>query len=165
MALLIRVSEMNREIETNSTALVRRSKRRRGRRFGSYRRDNRRAVAIVEFACVLPVLLVILLGTLEATSMIYRQQTLSIAAYEGCRVALIPKITRGQVEAAINQILTDRRVKNSQITIIPNDFVNAPIQTIIEVRVTAPAAGNSILAPRFFANKTLTGSCFMMKEF
>jgi len=156
---------MNRQTVANSTALARRPQRLRGRRFGSHRRGNRRAVAIVEFACVLPVLLVILLGTLESTSMIYRQQTLSIAAYEGCRVALIPKITRGQVDAAINQIMTDRRIRNAQITIFPNDFVNAPAQSIIEVRVTAPAAGNSIIAPRFFANRTLTGSCFMMKEF
>jgi len=162
---LIRVSEMNRQTEANTTALARRPQRLRGRRFGSHRRGNRRAVAIVEFACVLPMLLLILLGTLESTSMIYRQQTISIAAYEGCRVALIPKITRGQVDAAINQIMTDRRIRNAQITIIPNDFVNAPAQTIIEVRVTAPAAGNSIIAPRFFANRSLTGSCFMMKEF
>jgi len=156
---------MNRQTEANSTALARRPQKLRGRRFGSHRRGNRRAVAIVEFACVLPLLLLILLGTLESTSMIYRQQTISIAAYEGCRVALIPKITRGQVDAAINQIMTDRRIRNAQITIIPNDFVNAPAQTVIEVRVTAPAAGNSIIAPRFFANRSLTGSCFMMKEF
>ena len=156
---------MNRQTEANTTALARRPQRLRGRRFVSHRRGNRRAVAIVEFACVLPLLLLILLGTLESTSMIYRQQTISIAAYEGCRVALIPKITRGQVDAAINQIMTDRRIRNAQITIIPNDFVNAPAQTIIEVRVTAPAAGNSIIAPRFFANRSLTGSCFMMKEF
>jgi Flp pilus assembly protein TadG len=156
---------MKRQTEANSTALARRPQKLRGRRFGSRRRGNRRAVAIVEFACVLPLLLLILLGTLESTSMIYRQQTISIAAYEGCRVALIPKITRGQVDAAINQIMTDRRIRNAQITIIPNDFVNAPAQTVIEVRVTAPAAGNSIIAPRFFANRSLTGSCFMMKEF
>ena len=162
---MIRVNEMNRQTEANTTALARRPQRLRGRRFGSHRRGNRRAVAIVEFACVLPLLLLILLGTLESTSMIYRQQTISIAAYEGCRVALIPKITRGQVDAAINQIMTDRRIRNAQITIIPNDFVNAPAQTIIEVRVTAPAAGNSIIAPRFFANRSVTGSCFMMKEF
>lgn len=156
---------MNRLTASHPAAFRCRSRRHRGRRFGSHQRGNRRAAAIVEFALVLPVLLVVLLGTLETTSMIYRQQTLSIAAYEGCRVALIPKITRGQVEAAVNQILNDRRLRNATITITPNDFVNAPAQSIVEVRVTATAAGNSIIAPRFFANRTLTGSCFMMKEF
>lgn len=120
---------------------------------------------MVEFALVLPVLATILLGTLETCSMIYRQQTLYIAAYEGCRVALIPKVTRAQVDAAINQILNDRRVTGGQITIVPADFLTAPTQTIVEVRVQAPAAGNSIVASRFFAGRTLTGSCFMMKEF
>ena len=129
------------------------------------RARTRRAAAVVELALLLPVLMTLLMGTLETCSMIYRRQTLYIAAYEGCRVALIPKITRGQVEAAINQILNDRRVRNATITITPSNFTAAPMQTLIEVRVDAPAASNSIVAPLFFANRTLTGQCTMMKEF
>lgn len=126
---------------------------------------NRRGAAVAEFALILPVLFTILMGTLEACSMIYRMQTLEIAAYEGCRVALIPGVTRGQIDAAINQILNDRRVSNTQITITPANFLTAPARTIVDVTVSAPAAGNSVIAPLFFANRTLTGSCTMMKEF
>jgi Flp pilus assembly protein TadG len=127
--------------------------------------DDRRATAVVELAIVLPVLMVLLMGTLETCSMIYRQQTLCIAAYEGCRVALIPKITRAQVDAAINQILNDRRLRGATITITPSTFTTAAAQTLIEVRIDAPVAANSIVTPRFFVGRTLTGSCTMMKEF
>ncbi|MFN9880550.1 MAG: TadE/TadG family type IV pilus assembly protein [Planctomycetota bacterium] len=137
----------------------------RRRWLGNRQGSNRAATAVVELALVLPVLMVFLLGTLETCSMIYRQQTLYIAAYEGCRVALIPRITRPQVDAAINTILTNRRVQGATITITPATFTTAPVQTLIEVRVSIPATGNSIVTPRFFTGRTLVGTCTMMKEF
>lgn len=97
--------------------------------------------------------------------MIYRVQTLEIAAYEGCRVALIPGVTQGQIHEAINQILRDRRVADAQITISPANYFTAPAQTLVDITVQAPADKNAIIAPLFFARRTLTGSCSMMKEF
>lgn len=126
---------------------------------------QRRATAVVELALVLPLLMVLLLGTLETCSAIYRQQTLHIAAFEGCRVALVPRITRAQVDAAINQILTSRRVRNATITITPANFTTAAPRTLITVRVDAPAAGNTLVTPNFFARRTFSGFCTMMKEF
>jgi Flp pilus assembly protein TadG len=120
---------------------------------------------VVELAMLLPLLMVMLLGTIQVCSVIYRQQTLHIAAFEGCRVALVPRITRAQVDAAINQILTNRRVRNATITITPANFTTAAPRTLITVRVDAPAANNSLVAPGFFAGRTLSGFCTMMKEF
>lgn len=126
---------------------------------------GRRATAVVELAIVLPLLVLLLLGTMETCSVIYRQQTLQIAAYEGCRVALVPRITRAQVDAAINSILTSRRVRNATITIDPTSFTTAAPRTLITVRVDAPAAGNTIVSPQYFTGRALSGFCTMMKEF
>ena len=46
-------------------------------------RVNRRAVATVELAVCLPVLALLVLGSIEAASFIFLKQTLQVAAYEG----------------------------------------------------------------------------------
>ncbi|MCA9065651.1 MAG: pilus assembly protein, partial [Planctomycetaceae bacterium] len=72
--------------------------------------DSRSGAALVEFALVLPLLLLILMGALETCSMLYLKQTLHIAAYEATRVTLVPNTTSAQVNFAAQQILNDRRV-------------------------------------------------------
>ncbi len=121
--------------------------------------------AAVEFAVVSPILVLLLFGTIEACRIIYLRQTLTIAAYEATRIALVPKSTSGQVIAAANNILTDRGIKDAVVTITPSAFSTAPIQSFIEVRVTAPANSNSLVKANFFAGKFLVGRCSMMKEY
>jgi Flp pilus assembly protein TadG len=121
--------------------------------------------AAVEFAVVSPILVLLLFGTIEACRIIYLRQTLTIAAYEATRIALVPKSTSGQVIAAANNILTDRGVNDAVVTITPSSFSTAPIQSFIEVRVTAPANSNSLVKANFFAGKFLVGRCSMMKEY
>lgn len=126
---------------------------------------NNSGAAAVEFAVISPVLFLLFMGTVETCRFIYLRQSLTIAAYEATRIALIPKSTSGQVVAAANNILTDRGIKGASITITPSDFSSAPIQSFIEVRVTAPANSNSLVKVNFFAGKTLVGRCSMMKEY
>ncbi len=130
-----------------------------------YRGRPKLGAAAVEFAVVSPVLVLLLFGTIEACRIIYLRQTLTIAAYEATRIALVPKSTSGQVIAAANNILTDRGVKDAVVTITPSTFSTAPIQSFIEVRVTAPANSNSLVKANFFAGKFLVGRCSMMKEY
>jgi hypothetical protein len=106
-----------------------------------------------------------LLGTIECCSMIFVTQTLHIAAYEGARVALVPKITASQIDHSIRQILNDRRVKDAKITITPSNFSTAPLMSFITVRVTAPANPNMPVTPLFFNGQELRGECSMMKEY
>jgi hypothetical protein len=125
----------------------------------------RSGAAVTELAITLPILVLMLMATIECCCMIFVTQTLHIAAYEGTRVALVPGITTAQVEHSIRQILNDRRVKNATISIEPSNFANAPITSFIRVRVTAPANSNTPVTPIFFTNQTLRGECSMMKEY
>ena len=125
----------------------------------------RSGTAVTELAITLPILVLMLMATIECCCMIFVTQTLHIAAYEGTRVALVPKITRAQVEFAVNQSLNDRRVKYATITIEPTNFAAAPITSFIRVRVTAPANTNTLVSPLFFTNQVLRGECSMMKEY
>jgi len=129
------------------------------------RQRLRRAAATVEFAVVSPVMVLMVMGTIEACRMIFLRQTLTIAAYEATRVALVPKSTTDQVKYAATRVLADRGVKDATITITPSSFGTAPAQSFIEVVVTAPANSNSLVNPQFFSGKSLVGRCSMMKEY
>ena len=60
--------------------------------------------------------MLLVVGTIEACSMIFLKQSLAVAAYEGARTAIIPGATKAQVEAACNQILADRKVDGGTVT-------------------------------------------------
>ncbi|MEO8494398.1 MAG: TadE family protein [Planctomycetota bacterium] len=124
----------------------------------------RRGVAAVEFAVILPVLLLLVLGTVEATSMIYLKQSIQIAAYEGARVALVPGSNKNNVIGACNQILKDRNVQGATVTVTPAAIKNQPYGTFIQVKVRAPCKLNGFFPPWFYVGKSLVAQVEMMKE-
>ena len=128
------------------------------------RRRPLRGAAVTEFALVLPLLVLVLFATIETCSMMYLEQTLKIAAYEGARVALIPGTTKSNVEAAVNQVLDDRHVAAGKVSITPANYNNAAIGTFIRVTASAPTKGNSLVGAWFYGGRTLTSSVEMMKE-
>lgn len=127
--------------------------------------ETRSGIAAVELAVCLPVILVLILGTMQACSMFYLKQNLSVSAYEGIRRCVDYKASTADVNAACLQILSDRKVAGGSVTISPADFETRPRQTWITVTVKAPCNPNAPLRGWFYRNKTLTASATMMKEF
>ena len=127
--------------------------------------SQRRGVAATEFAVCLPILMVIVIGTIEACSMIYLKQTLSVAAYEGVRASLKPGATAADVTVACNRILTARKVSGSTVNLTPANLDTAAPQTWITVRVTASGAANTVVPGWFYDSLVIDGSATMMKEF
>lgn len=66
-------------------------------------RDVRRGAAAVEFACVAPVLAILLVGLVECSSLLDTQNQFSIAAREGARTALFERETMDLGGLTINQ--------------------------------------------------------------
>ena len=97
--------------------------------------------------------------------MIFLKQSVTIAAYEGMRTALLEDAVPADVRRSTQQVLTERRGKGGTITIRPNNFQVLPVGEYIEVTVSAPANLNSVIPGSFFRGKTLTGTATMMKEF
>ncbi len=126
---------------------------------------KRRGAAAVELAVMLPVFLIILFGTIETCTMIFLQQSLEIAAYEGTRVAIVPETKDSDIIDSANALLLARKVKSATITVSPTDFQNAPYGSFIRVSVSAPCNGNAVLPLAFYGSKTLTATVEMMKEF
>jgi Flp pilus assembly protein TadG len=129
------------------------------------RRASRQGVAAAELAVCLPVIVLIVLATIEACTMVFLKQSLSIAAYEGARAALMQNATNATVQNAANQVLTQRRVNGGTITLRPGNLLAVVPGEYMTVTCSAPASRNSIIPIRFYRGRTLTGSATMMKEF
>lgn len=124
----------------------------------------RRGTAIVEFAVCLPLLALLVFGTIEAASRIFLKQTLSISAYEAARAAIRTGSTTEASTASGKAILDARKVNASTIAFTPSDITNASRGDLITVSVSAPTQKNSQVLGKFIADKTITATVVMLKE-
>jgi Flp pilus assembly protein TadG len=129
-----------------------------------HRKSKRRGLAIVEFAIVLPVFVLIVMATIESSSMIFMKQSLEIAAYEGVRTALVREATQNNVIGSCSQILETRSVTGAVVTVTPN-FGNLNYGEFITVSVSASCSENSLLGSWFYGGRTLVCEAEMMKEY
>lgn len=130
----------------------------------SKNRSKRSGVAAAEFAVCLPVLVLLLMGSIETCSMIFVKQSLACAAYEGTRKALQPNATAADVRRACLDLLGDRNVRGATVTITPSDLTLAREGEYIRVQVSATAAANAVTPLRFYNGRTLEATASMMKE-
>ena len=122
---------------------------------------RRRAVAAVEFALCLPVIILLVLASIEACTMIFVQQSLETTAYETARFAVSPGDTGSLALQRGNQVLTDRGVNGAQISINPS---SPQRQDQVDVSVTAPFDQNRMFPQFFFGGQSLTADVSMQKE-
>lgn len=128
-------------------------------------RDRRRGTATVECAIVLPVFVLLLLGTMEACSMIFLRQSVELAAYESARAAVLPQTTLVNVQSAGASLLSARKVKNFSISVSPSNFQTAAYGTFIRVSASAPVADNSLFGSIFYKDMNVVGTVDFMKEY
>lgn len=130
------------------------------RKLGS---NSRTGVAVVELAVCLPVLLLLVLGTISSASMIYFKQSLKIVAYEGARVSLIPGASDATVTAQCESLMSERRINQGVVSVSPS-IESSPEGTIITVTAEAPCSQNGLFASLFYSGRTFSETVSMMKE-
>ena len=131
---------------------------------GNNSRRRRKGAAVVELTVMLPVLVLIVLGTIEAVSMIFLQQAVEISAYEAARIALVPGTSFTDVEAAADTILVQRDIFTTSVSVSPTNFGASVYGTPVTVTVTADCSDNSMFGSLFYQGRTLTADVTMMKE-
>ena len=77
------------------------------------RSSTRRGVAAAELAVCLPVVVLLVVATIESCSALFLKQSLTVAAYEGVRTAIEKGSTTANVQTACDQILADRRIQGA----------------------------------------------------
>ena len=119
---------------------------------------SRRAVATVELAICLPVLVLIMFGSIQATNLIFLQHATTSAAYEGSLEMSKRNATNTSVEARIQQVLDARDVVNSTISILPvgTNIAQTPPGTILTLQITADVNPNMTLSGFFVAPDQVT---------
>ena len=136
-------------------------------RFQHQRTRNRRSragVAVVELAICLPILVLILVATVEACVMLQLQHNLTIAAYEGARIGIMPGANATSVQAQCEMLLDDRNINGYTITLTPSVPSTMNIGDAFTVTVQADCVSNSVVAAMFFEGKTLSESVVMLAE-
>lgn len=159
---------MSTRSENLSTSSTRRSRRSRRSRSGV-----RRGAAAVEAAICFPLIIILMMGTLEICAGIYLKESLSICAFEGCRVGVRRRATREMVLARVNEVLADRQVvlptdgsgNAVGVEVLPTDWSGLRELDQITVRITAPTQGNSLYIFDSMVNRNVTSQVTMVREF
>lgn len=126
---------------------------------GSSRRA--RGAAAVEFAVVLPLLLIILLGIIEYGYVFMVQQTVQHAAREGSRVAILQSSVAPSYPEAYAR-LDDVMAAANLSGYTRNIWLDG---NVITAEVTIPHSEFSLVGVKFGNHlDSLTGSCSMRKE-
>jgi hypothetical protein len=125
---------------------------------------DRRGSAVVEFAVCLPLILLMVLGSIECCSMVFTQQSLTVCGYEGVRQAIKYDATNSEVLTRCNSLLAVKEVNGATVALTPADVSTVARGDLITVRISAPCGANSVFPDWFFGSRTLVASCTMVKE-
>ena len=111
------------------------------------RRAARSAIATVELAICLPVLSLIMFGSIQATNLIFLQHAATAGAYEGSLELAKTNASNDSIKARVQQVLDAREVINTEIEILPlgTDVTKTPPGTILTLQVTADVRSNLTL--------------------
>ncbi len=111
----------------------------------SPRRDG--AVA-VEFAMLLPIILLFFGAMIETSRALLLQHTVDAAAYEGARAGMVPGGSSSDARAAAMVMLEASRLKNAVVTVDPEVLTEET--ALISVTVQVPVADNCWTSPMWF---------------
>lgn len=126
---------------------------------------SRGGAAAVEAAICIPVVIVLMLGTLEISAGIYLKESLTVAAYEGVRAGVKRRSTYADVVGRCQDVLDARGVTDGTIVVTPSDFSALQALDPVTVRVTAPSAGNCVMIFDHMVNREVSAEVVMAREF
>lgn len=135
--------------------------------------SSREGGAAVEAALTLPLFLLIVAATIELSTAIYLKESLTIAAYEGSRIAVSRKATNEDVIERISTVLTERGIYlagadvEDKVSISPAADKAEKLEPIT-ITVWAPTAVNCVVPfswMQFVTPAELSATVVMRKEY
>jgi Flp pilus assembly protein TadG len=128
--------------------------------------SSEKGQSAVEFALVLPLLLVLLLGIIEFGWFLNAKITITGAAREGARHYAIHKNDTAGVEIIVNKYLNPAIVSSTTVNATTTDSTTTPVVKMAVVTVTGQVSGitgafNSLMAA-FFGGEVYAGNKIIM---
>ena len=102
----------------------------------------RRGAAAAELAICLPLMVMLVIGSIETCSMIYLRHSLTIASYEAARVAIDFDGTSTDAIERCEEILDARDVNDADIDLDPDNVESVPRGQPIAVTVSEVSEGH-----------------------
>jgi Flp pilus assembly protein TadG len=121
-------------------------------------------MAVVEFAVCLPILVLVVFGSIEACNAIYLKQAATASAYEAVRVATGTGGTQVAGRTRGEEILAARSIQNATLTFTPADEALWNRGTPVSVQVSVPATNNLGGISMFFHGKNMQSAIVMVKQ-
>ena len=90
----------------------------RPRRCKASSSPKRRAVAVTEMAICLPLIALVIFGSIESCNVIFLKQTLVEAAYQGALAGSRPEATEADILQEVNSVLTAREIAGTSSQVI-----------------------------------------------
>ncbi len=123
---------------------------------------GRQGATVVEFALALPILMLFFWAALEFGRAAILQHAVDNAAYEACRIVIVPGGTTSEATVAANNILNTFSIRGATVAVTPNPITEQTTQ--ITCQVSAPASSSMWGSPRFFSGKVLSGKSTLIAE-
>jgi Flp pilus assembly protein TadG len=136
-------------------------------------RDGRRGLELVEFALLVPLLMLFVFGVMEYGWLFIKQHQTGRAARAGARKAVLPFTTNDEVLATIDAVMTAHGMADSGYTVafavnrdpLQSDVSLALPSDIVTVEVSVPYQNVTLMGLPFIPVPTaLSASASMAKE-
>lgn len=114
---------------------------------------RRRGLATLELAICLPLLVAIFLGTLDTCQVIFLQQALDTACYEGQLLAAEVAVTTDEVSTSCQQFLQEQGIDAAQVTTSPAELAAALPGQQITVTIELNCQEQSFYGPFHRGNR------------
>lgn len=125
---------------------------------------HKKGTATVEAAVCLPLLLVLVFGSIEASNAIFLKQSLSMAAYETVKTAAAPVGTDTAARQRCGEVMAVRDISNYDVSFSPASVTaTTPRGTRIGVTVTADADAAALGPLWFFTGRKLSATVYMVR--
>jgi Flp pilus assembly protein TadG len=129
------------------------------------KRSARRGAALVEFALVAPIFLMLLVGSLEFGRAIMVQEAITNASREGARTGTFDGALTSDVTSAVNTYLSGMSISGATTSVTPADPGLSAGGTQVTVSVSIPYSSVTwVPSPWFLKNATLTATTVMQRQ-
>ncbi|MBG0790011.1 MAG: pilus assembly protein [Desulfovibrionaceae bacterium] len=128
----------------------------------SRNKRQRRGLAAVEMALVLPVFLLLLMGIMDVSRLYWTQGVVRDAAFEGARTAILHEPTTLQVETAVVEKLAAGGVGREPAITVGAREPDQPVDVTVSVPFEFYVLGSII--PSLDGNKPVSATAVMTHE-
>ena len=131
-----------------------------------HQRNRHSGTAVVELAVCLPILTVLIFGSIEACNLVFLKQSLIEAGYEGALLGSRPSATEGDIVQRVQTTLAAKSIVNSNIAVITHGptFDNLQAGKRFSIRVDASIDGNVSGPSIFFGSSGVTAEVAAHKQ-